>query len=80
MLQFTITTDSDGKFSGPSSIRLSSATNEVCEVEITDIWMAIKDGKFEEQAKQMLERFCIKRGMDATRLLLEEAPSNAKTS
>jgi len=71
MLQFTITTDSDGKFSGPGSIRLSSATDNVHEVEVADIWMAIKGGKFEDQAKQMLERFCAKRGMDATKLLLK---------
>jgi hypothetical protein len=31
--------------------------------------MAIKDGKFETQAKQMLERFCAKRGMDANKVL-----------
>ena len=67
MLTFTITTDSEG--SVPSSIRLSSATNDVHEVEIAHIWMAIKDGKFETQAKQMLERFCAKRGMDATKVL-----------
>jgi hypothetical protein len=69
MLQFTITTDSAGKISGPSFIKLSSATNDVHEIEVADIWQAIKDGKFEEQAKEMLERFCAKRGMDATRLL-----------
>jgi hypothetical protein len=71
MLQFTITTNSDGKLSGPSSIILSSATNDVYDGEVAEIWMAIKDGRFEEQAKQMLERFCTKRGMDPNRLLLE---------
>jgi hypothetical protein len=70
MLQFTITTESDGTFSNPSSIRLSSATNEVQDVEVAEIWMAIKDGRFEEQAKEMLARFCAKRGMDANKLLL----------
>ena len=68
MLTLTITTDSDA---GPSSIRLSSSTNDVHEVEIAHIWMAIKDGKFETQAKQMLERFCAKRGMDASKVLLK---------
>ena len=67
MLTFTITTDSEG--SVPSSIRLSSATNDVHEVEVAHIWMAIKDGKFETQAKQMLKRFCAKRGIDATKVL-----------
>lgn len=71
MLTFTITTDSDGNSSGPSSIRLSSATNDVHEVEVAHIWKAIKDGKFETQAKQMLERFCAKRGMDPAKVLLE---------
>jgi hypothetical protein len=71
MLTFTITTDSDGKFSGPSSIKLSSATNDVHEVEVAHIWRAIKDGRFETQAKQMLERFCAKRGLDATKVLLK---------
>ena len=71
MLQFTITTDSNGKFSGPGSITLSSATNDVHDVEVAEIWMAIKDGRFEEQAKEMLERFCAKRGMDANKLLLK---------
>jgi hypothetical protein len=70
MLTFTITTDADGNLSGPGSIRLSSATNDVHEVEVAHIWMAIKDGKFESLAKQMLERFCAKRGMDATKILL----------
>jgi hypothetical protein len=70
MLSFTITTDSDGKSSAQSSIRLSSASNDVHEVEIADIWRAIKDGKFEEQAKQMLERFCAKRGVDVNKVLL----------
>ncbi|HZR18484.1 MAG TPA: hypothetical protein VFE51_14420 [Verrucomicrobiae bacterium] len=69
MLSFTITTDSDGKFSGPSVVRLSSATNDVHEAEVAEIWMAIKDGKFEAQAKQMLERFCAKRGMDCLKVL-----------
>ncbi len=71
MLQFTITTDSDGKYSGPSSIRLSSATNDVHETEVAGIWTAIKDGKFEEHAKQMLERFCARRGLDPAKLLLK---------
>ena len=71
MLTLTITTDSDGEFPGRSSIRLSSATNDVHEVEIASIWMAIKDGKFETQAQQMLERFCAKRGMDATKVLVK---------
>jgi hypothetical protein len=75
MLQFTITTDSDGKsdgkFSGASSITLSSASNDVHDVEVAEIWMAIKGGKFEEQAKQMLERFCAKRGLDPGKLLLQ---------
>ena len=70
MLQFTITTDSNGEFTGASSIRLSSATKDVQEGEVADIWMAIKGGRFEEQAKEMLERFCAKRGLDATKLLL----------
>ena len=70
MLSFTITTDSDGNSAGQSSIRLSSASNDVHEVEIADIWMAIKDGKFEAQARQMLERFCAKRGVDANKVLL----------
>ena len=69
MISFTITTESDGKSSGQSSIRLSSASNDVHEVEIADIWRAIKDGKFEAQAKQMLERFCAKRGVDANKVL-----------
>jgi hypothetical protein len=69
MLTFTITTDSDGNFSRPSSIKLSSATNDVHEVEVAHIWGAIKDGKFETQAKQMLERFCAKRGMDPAKIL-----------
>lgn len=69
MLTFTITTHSDGKVSGPDSIRLSSATNEVDETEVARIWLAIKDGKFEAQAKEMLERFCAKRGLDAARIL-----------
>jgi hypothetical protein len=69
MLTFTITIDSDEKFSGPGSIRLSSATNDVREVEVADIWRAIKDGKFETQAKQMLESFCAKRGIDSTKVL-----------
>ena len=56
MLQFTITTDYDGKFSGPSSIKLSSASNDVHDIEVAEIWMAIKDGRFEEKAKEMLER------------------------
>ena len=71
MLTFTITADSDGKFLGPSSIRLSSATNDVHEVEVAHIWMAIKDGKFEAQAKEMLERFCAKRGMDTTKVIVK---------
>jgi hypothetical protein len=71
MLQFTITTDSDGKFSGRSSIKLSSATHDVHDLEVAEIWMAIKDGRFEEQAKQMLERFCAKRGMDPTKVLFK---------
>jgi hypothetical protein len=71
MLQFTITTDSNGKIPGPSSIRLSSATDDVHEVEVADIWLAIKGGKFEQHAKQMLERFCARRGMDPTKLLLK---------
>jgi hypothetical protein len=69
MLTFTITTEADGSFSGPGSIRLSSATNDVHEIEVAHIWMAIKDGRFESQAKQMLERFCAKRGMDPTKIL-----------
>jgi len=68
MLQFTITIESNGN-AAPSLIRLSSATNDVHEAEVADIWRAIKDGKFEEQAKQMLERFCAKRGMDPGKLL-----------
>jgi len=72
MLTFTITTDSEG--SVPSMIRLSSATNDVHEVEVAHIWMAIKDGRFETQAKQMLERFCAKRGMDATKVLQVKLP------
>lgn len=72
MLTFTITTDSEA--SAPSSIRLSSATNDVHEVEVAHIWMAIKDGRFETQAKQMLERFCAKRGMDATKVLQVKLP------
>jgi len=64
MLSFTITTDSDGK-----SICLSSPTDDVHEVEVAEIWRAIKDGKFEAQAKQMLERFCAKRGMDTIKVL-----------
>jgi len=71
MLQFTITTDSDGNFSGPSCIKLSSATNNVHELEVAEIWQAIKDGRFEEQAKQMLERFCAKRGLDPGKILLK---------
>jgi hypothetical protein len=71
MLQFTITTDSDGKSSGPSFIRLSSATNDVHELEVAGIWKAIKDGQFEDQAKEMLERLCARCGMDPTKLLLE---------
>ena len=71
MLQFTITTSSDGNFSGLNSITLSSATEDVYETEVAEIWTAIKGGKFEEQAKQMLERFCAKRGMDANKLLLK---------
>ena len=81
MLTFTITTDSEG--SVPSSIRLSSATNDVHEVEVAHIWMAIKDGKFETQAKQMLERFCAKRGMDATKVLqakLQQARPSANVA
>jgi hypothetical protein len=71
MLTFTITTDSDGNFFEPGTIRLSSATNDVQEIEVAHIWMAIKDGRFESQAKQMLERFCAKRGMDAAKVLLK---------
>ena len=81
MLTFTITTDSEGAV--PSSIRLSSATNDVHEVEVAQIWMAIKDGKFETQAKQMLERFCAKRGMDAAKVLhvkLQQASASASTA
>ena len=70
MLQFTITTDSDGRLSGLSSIRLSSATNDVHEAEVAGIWRAIKDGQFEEQAREMLERFCAKRGMDPSKVLV----------
>jgi len=69
MLTLTITTDSDGEFAGPSSIKLSSSTNDVHETEIVRIWRAIKDGKFETQARDMLERFCAKRGMDANKVL-----------
>lgn len=71
MLQFTIKTDSDGKISGPSFIILSSATDDVHETEVADIWRAIKGGQFEEQAKEMLERFCAKRGLDSSKLLLK---------
>jgi len=71
MLTFTITTDSDGNLFGPGSIRLSSPTKDVQEIEVAHIWMAIKDGNFESQAKQMLERFCAKRGMDAAKILLK---------
>ena len=69
MLQFTIKIESNGKFSGPSSIKLSSATDDVHDIEVAEIWMAIKDGRFEEQAKQMLQRFCTKRGMDPSKVL-----------
>ena len=75
MLTFTITADSEA--SGPGSIRLSSATNDVHELEVAHIWMAIKDGKFEAQAKEMLERFCAKRGMDTNKVLLVEASSGS---
>jgi len=71
MLRFTITADSDEKCSGPSSIILSSATNDVHEAEVAHIWKTIKDGKFEAQAKEMLERFCAKRGMDTAKVLLK---------
>jgi hypothetical protein len=71
MLALTITADSDGEFAGPSSIKLSSSTNDVHEIEIARIWMAIKDGEFETQARQMLERFCAKRGMDANKVLTQ---------
>jgi hypothetical protein len=69
MLRFTITADSDGNCSGPGSIILSSATNDVHELEVAHIWTAIKDGKFEAQAKEMLARFCAKRGMDINKVL-----------
>lgn len=75
MLSFTITTDSED-FSSASSIRLSSSSNDVQEIEVARIWMAIKDGKFEAQARQMLERFCAKRGMDLAKVLPDSKPSS----
>jgi len=44
-------------------------SKHVYQLEVGGLWETIKDGRFERQAKSMLERFCTARGLDSHELL-----------
>jgi hypothetical protein len=80
MITFTISQESTIPSQGPRKRftepgqtilepRPDDLTRPVPEDEVAALWKTIKGGRFERQAKSMLERFCAARGYDAGKLL-----------
>jgi len=69
MIQFIITQDSDTENKAGLSKTKLDMSEIVHPIEVAVLWQSIKNGRFESDAKSMLEKFCAERGFNAFELL-----------
>lgn len=69
MLKLIIIEDStDGKHTHQGDVRLEPSAH-VHEIEVAAMWASVRNGGLERDVKNMLERFCAERGLNASQLL-----------
>ena len=69
MIKITIIAHSeDGKIASPVRVSMDYS-DHVHTIEFQALWDAIRNGRFERQAKTLFEKFCADRRLDASKLL-----------